>query len=234
MKAIIMEIGRDYCVVLTRDGQFLKQKIPSGVFELGDEITVSEEYEYKPLVSNIKLIKNFSMAASVAIILIAASVFGVWYMKYTVSKEDTFTAGDIIIRESAVEEAADEVIVGEAREESSEAAASSEALEEKDIFFEKTYSFIEQKEAQDNIGGIINFSYKVIDDISLRIKLNNVGTSLNFSGTMEMVMLLSDNSESSTEVVSLDEFEPGEVREHSLFIKTGESKLKIELSGVTR
>jgi hypothetical protein len=231
MKAIIIEIGKDYCIVLTRDGQFLKQRIPAGVFELGDEITVSEEYEYKPLASNIKLIKNFSMAASVAIILIAASVFGVWYMKYTASKEDTFTTGDIIIRESAVEEAVDETIVGEAREESFEAAASSEAIEERNIFFEKTYSFSEQKEAEDNVRDIISFSYKIIDNISLRVKLNNISTSLNFNGTLKLVMLLPDNSESSTEIISLEEFEPGEVIEHPLFLKTGETKLKLEVSG---
>ena len=62
MKAVIMEIHKDYCIVMTKDGQFLKQNIPAGVFEIGDEIAVSKEYAHEPKTVKVGWLKNLSIA----------------------------------------------------------------------------------------------------------------------------------------------------------------------------
>jgi len=236
MKAVIMEIYKDYCIVMTRDGQFLKQRIPAGVFEIGDEITVSEEYTFKPVRVNLNIgwIRNAAVTASVVVIVIAGSIFGVWYLRhYSASRslasftEDT-TTQEMIIGEEAAEEEKKE----STQEEPSMAmAAEEEAIEA--ITFEKTYSIEEQAEVEEDIEEIIRFSYKVIDGVNLRIKLKNISSTLSFNGTIRLVMFLSDETESRTEIISLEGFGPGKIKEHPLFLKAGETKLKLEVNGST-
>ncbi|HEX7561350.1 MAG TPA: anti-sigma factor domain-containing protein [Candidatus Humimicrobiaceae bacterium] len=38
MKASVVEIYKDYCIVLTRDGRFIRQDMTAGAYEIGDEI----------------------------------------------------------------------------------------------------------------------------------------------------------------------------------------------------
>jgi hypothetical protein len=246
MKAIIVEISKDYCIVMTRDGQFLKQRIPPGFFELGDEIIVSKEYVYKSSGINVPWIKKMSLAASLAVMVITVSIFSFFYIKqYTGSRDADFQSDNMVIEETTgegnfiVEEIKDEGYeesrgaVEESAEEGTGDLALSEAVGQEAIVFEKIYSFDEQTEAEDNIKNVISFSYKIINNASLRIELRNISTSSNFSGTLNMIISLSDNSEKRTEEISLEDFKPGEIEEYPLFLKTGESKLKVEVNGFT-
>ncbi len=238
MKATIMEIGKDYCIVMTRDGQFIKQKIPSGVFEIGDEITVSKEYAFKPKTANIniKWVRSFAVAASVVIVVVVGSVFGVWYLRqYYASRNITLFTEDANREEMTVgEEAPAEETAEEQKEEGiKEPAVAMTAGEEKTITFESIYSFTEQPEVIEDIEEIIQFSYEIVDNVSLRIRLKNISSTLSFDGTFKLVMLLSDETESRTEVISLDGFGPGKIKEQPLFLKAGEMKLKLEVTGST-
>jgi hypothetical protein len=40
MKASVVEIYKDYCIVLTRDGRFIRQDVSAGAYEIGDEIVI--------------------------------------------------------------------------------------------------------------------------------------------------------------------------------------------------
>ncbi len=224
-----MEIRKGYCIILTRDGRFLKQVIPPGVFEVGDEITVSEEYVYKTKRIDISRVKTLSLAASIIIILATVSFFSFWYLKhYTASRSaDAESVGVYVAEEEAEVADADadaEMIVEE---------KVTEAVEKRTIIFEETYYFREQEEAEEDIEDTLSISYKIIDDISLRIKLRNISSASKFDGTLTMVMYLSDGSESQAETVSIDELEPGEVTENPLFLKTEEVKLKVQITGST-
>lgn len=231
MKAVIMEICKDYCIVLTTDGQFLKQKIPAGVFEVGDEIKVSKEYVYNPRKISINWVKNIALAASVAVILIIGSIFSIWYMKYfSATEERDFAAENIVIEEPAGDEAAAE-LYREPEEGTKEESLMSIAEEEKTITFEQTYSFDEQPEVEDDIGEIIRFSYKIIDGINLKIKLININSILTFNGTIKLNLLFSDEGRSRTETIVLEGFEPGKLEEYPVFLKTEEVKLNLEITG---
>jgi hypothetical protein len=46
MKAVVLEIHKKYCIMVTEDGQFLKQDIPAGNLEIGDEIIVEKALAY--------------------------------------------------------------------------------------------------------------------------------------------------------------------------------------------
>jgi len=244
MKAIIVEMGKDYCIVITRDGQFLKQRMPAGVFELGDEIVVSKEYSYKPALFNITWIKKMSLAASVAVVVVTVSIFSVLYLgHYASSRDEVFTGNYITVEDTADKE--DDLLVGEIEKESYEESGLSEEevtrevsvsedAAEKTVVFKKVYSFAEQTEVEDDIEDVINFSYKIINNSNLRIKLRNISASSSFSGSINMIISLSDNSESRVEEISLEEFEPGRIEEYPLFLKAGESKLEVEITGIAR
>src|SRR4030066_996272 len=86
-----MEIGKDYCIVMTGEGQFLKQRVPPGIIEVGDEIIVSEKHAFKPAIINVKMFRarSFAVAASVIVILAVGSIFGVQYLRNYYSREIT-------------------------------------------------------------------------------------------------------------------------------------------------
>jgi hypothetical protein len=40
MKASVVDIHKDYCIVITQDGRFIRQDTPAGSYEIGDEIVI--------------------------------------------------------------------------------------------------------------------------------------------------------------------------------------------------
>jgi hypothetical protein len=83
MKASIVEIHKNYCIVMTLDGRFVRHDVPAGAFELGDEIFI-EAAEF--LSANDKTVKKpFGMFAKLAagfaaiVILGCGTYFGIKY-----------------------------------------------------------------------------------------------------------------------------------------------------------
>ena len=83
MKAIILEIYRKYCILMTEDGQFIRKDIPAGLHEIGDEIII-DRFEEVAVFRGRKLFRVISGVAvgiaSVALI-IAGSYFGVKFLR---------------------------------------------------------------------------------------------------------------------------------------------------------
>ena len=156
MKAVIMEIHKDYCIVVTRDGQFLKRKIPPGVFEIGDEILIDQEYSFEPAKpAGTNWVKKFVVTISVAVVVVVALVLGVRYMR-------SFLSGDVY--QYTGYEREELIVVGEEEEKKEEEAVMkaepAEAEPEETIIYENIYSIEEGTEFEEFIGGIM-FSYKV-------------------------------------------------------------------------
>jgi hypothetical protein len=228
MKAVIMEIYKDYCIVMTRDGQFLKQAIPAGVFEIGDEIVVSEGYVYRPKLVKVGWMKSFAVGTMIVVMVAVVSIFGVWYLtQYRPSREIA------LLTEGANEEELTAQIEEEEPEEEveEESALSMEAGQEKTIF-DKTYSLEEEAKVEEDINGII-FSYEIIDNVNLRVKLENKSYAPAFNGTFNLVMLFSDGNQSRIETIPLEGFEPGMVRERPFFLKAGETDMRLVVTEIT-
>lgn len=239
MKAVIMEIHKDYCIVMTKNGQFLKQNIPAGVFEIGDEILVSREYFYVQKTVKASWIKGLSFASMAVVVAAVLSVFGVWYFKqYLPLRESAVLTGDMTVeaaQEAAEEEATEEAVTGEIEEEvAEESALSMNAEKGETISFENTYSLIEEvKVENENIAGILSFSYEIIDGVSLQVEIRNISSTFSFSGAITLTTLFTDDSVSQTIIIPLDGFEPVQVEKESVFLKTGETGLKLEVNGNT-
>jgi len=235
MKAVIMEIHKDYCIVMTKDGQFLKQNIPVGVFEIGDEILVSREYSYEPKTVKIGWLKGLSVASMAVVVVAVLSIFGVWYFKqYLPLKNADLLTADTTA-EAAPVAAEDEEAVGETREESAEGSSLSMEMDQGEaISFENTYSFIEEVKLEDeNIADILSFSYESIDGVSLQVEFRNISSALVFGGDIKLTTLFSNNSVSRTKIISLESLEPARIKKDTIFLKTGETSLKLEVNGNT-
>jgi len=233
MKAVIMEIYKDYCIVMTKDGQFLKQNIPAGVFEIGDEILVSREYSYKPKTVKVSWLKGLSFASMAVAVVAVLSVFGVWYFKQYLPLRESAVLTANTTAEAAPEAAEDEAAAGELREESAEESGlSMDAEKGETVSFENTYSLIEKVKVEDeNVADILSFSYEIIDGVSLQVEFRNISSALVFSGNITLTTLFSDNSVSRTKTIPLENFEPAQVEKESIFLKAEETSLKLEVNG---
>ncbi len=233
MKAVIIEIHKDYCIVMTKDGQFLKQNIPAGVFEIGDEIVIAKEYSYEPKTIKTGWLKSLSVASMAVVVVAVLSIFGVWYFKqYLPLKNAAMMTGDTT--EETAQAAAEEEISGEAaREESTEESGlSMEADQGEAVSFEKTYSLIEVPKVEgENIEGVLSFSYEVIDNVSLEVEIRNISSVSNFNGTITLTTLFADDSVSQVKIIPLDGFEPARVKKEPVFLKARETSLKLEVNG---
>jgi hypothetical protein len=229
MKAVIMEIYKDYCIVMTGDGQFLKQEIPAGVFEIGDEIVVSEGYVYKPKLVKVGWMKSFAVGTMIVVMVAVVSIFGIVSLKQYRSSR-----GIALSTEDTTGETLTTQIEEEAREEETEeeSALSMEAGQEETIIFDSTYSLEEEARVEEDINGII-FSYEIIDNVNLRVKLENKSYTPAFNGTFNLVMLFSDGSQSRIETIPLEGFEPGMVRERPFFLKAGETDMRLVVTEIT-
>ncbi len=231
MKAVVMEIHKDYCIVMTEDGQFLRQEIPAGRLEIGDEIVIEKEYYYERRAS---WVKSFAIAASVVVVVAIGSVFGVRYLK------QYYPAGDIamVAEEKAVAEEAtrEEVLMEEealpTEEGTEEPALAIEAEQEETIIYksEDIYSLKEEGMIEKYIEEImIKFSYKVIDSTSLLVSLENSST-YSFSGNFNLVMLLSDGSVARTKTIFLEGFKPGDIYKKQFPLEAGEAEFRLEVT----
>jgi len=230
MKAVVMEIYKDYCIVMTKDGQFLRQEIPAGGLEIGDEIVIEKAYYYERRAS---WVKSFAIAASVVVVVAVGSVLGVRYFK------QYYPAGDIamVAEEKAVAEEAtrEEVLMEEealpTEESAEEPALAIEAEQEEIIIYESksVYPLEEGTTVREHIEDII-FSYKVSGERNLLVRLENISSTYSFNGAFNLIMLLSDGSVARTITILLEGFEPGEIHEESFPLEAGEAEFRLEVT----
>jgi len=232
MKAVVMEIHKDYCIVMTEDGQFLRQEIPAGGLEIGDEIVIEKAYYYERRAS---WVKSFAIAAAVMVVLALGAVLGVRYFR------QYYPTGDIamVAEEKAVAEEAtrEEVLMEEealpTEESAEEPALAMEAEQEETIIYksENIYSLKEEGMIEKYIEEImIKFSYKVIDSTSLLVSLENISSTYSFSGNFNLVMLLSDGSVARTKTIFLEGFKPGDIYKKQFPLEAGEVEFKLEVT----
>lgn len=223
MKAVVMEIYKDYCIVMTEDGQFLRHKIPVGRLEIGDEIVIERQYSYEPKVS---WVVRFAVAAAVIVVVAVGSVLSVRYIsQYHAARGTAMVAEEAVEEKAVVEEA---LPVEEGAE---EPALAMEAEQEETIIYksESVHSLEEGTTVEEYIEDII-FSYKVSGERNLSVRLENSSSTGSFNGTFNLVMLLSDGSVARTITIPLEDFEPGDIHEESFPLEAGETDFGLEVT----
>jgi hypothetical protein len=83
MKASIVEIYKDYCIVLTRDGRFIRQDVPAGAYEIGDEIFIEDAgliaVMEKPLKKPFGMFARLAAGFAAIVILGGGAYLGIKY-----------------------------------------------------------------------------------------------------------------------------------------------------------
>lgn len=83
MKASVVEIHKDYCIVFTADGRFIRKDMPAGAYEIGDEIIVdttalSNGFE-KPLRKPFGIFAKLAAGFAAIVILGGGAFLGIKY-----------------------------------------------------------------------------------------------------------------------------------------------------------
>ena len=229
MKAVIMEIHKDYCIVMTKNGQFLKRKILAGGYEIGDEIMVSEEYSHQPEEVRVNWVKNFAVAAIVLVVMTAGSIWVIRYMKTYYSPGNiALTTQDRAGEETKVE--AELVKEAPAEEGVQESGLAMDEEQKETVIYKEIYSLEEGIQIKEEIVGFM-FSYQVIDGISMYVRLENISRTPYFNGTFEISTLLSDGSPSrSLKTILLQGFKPEQVWENTFILKAGETSFWLKVT----
>ncbi|MBE3089864.1 MAG: anti-sigma factor domain-containing protein [Actinobacteria bacterium] len=222
MKAIIMEINKKYCIVMTEDGQFLNHRISGGSVEIGDGIIIEEknnEFSY----ANYKKtwIRGFAAGFAVLVVLVMGSVFSYRFLKqyFPISSAPTVAAAKI---------SEENLALGD----SSAAAENTETIQ-KSPLFEKVLSLKKQNVlTEENINGIL-FSYQVLstEQKVLQVKIENKNDSLKFEGSILLKMMLEDGSIIRQVTIELPGFNPGYIKEDKIAIENGETNFKLVVYG---
>ena len=233
MKAIIMEINKKYCVVMTEDGQFLNRRISGGSVEIGDGIIIEEknnEFSY----ANYKKpwIRGLAVGFAVLVVLVMGSVFSYRFLKqyFPISSAPTVAAAKISEENLADKEAVknSESMLGE----SAAAAENAETIRQSPLFEKVLLLKKENVLTEENINGIL-FSYQVLstEQKVLQVKIENKNDSLKFEGSILLEVMLEDGSITRQVTIGLPGFNPGYIKEEKIAIENGETNFKLLVIG---
>lgn len=222
MKAIIMEINKKYCIVMTEDGQFLNHRISGGSVEIGDGIIIEEKNNEFSLANYKKTwIRGLAVGFAVLVVLVMGSVFSYRFLKQylPISSEPTVAAAKFSEENLALEDS----------------AAAAEMLEtiQQSPLFEKVLSLKKQNVlTEENINGVL-FSYQVLstEQKVLQVKIENKNDSLKFEGSILLEMMLEDGSIIRQVTIELPGFNPGYIKEKKIAIENGETNFKLVVYG---
>ena len=235
MKAIVIEIHKNYCIVMTEDGQFLKHKISAGSVEIGDEIVISRVPEARMARFTVR---SFAVAATVVVVIIGG-IYSYRYLskfypvgnarelaKAGVEDKEVYQA-EALVEETVTKEAEEEITAVEPGE-----SAVGEVNETGGLIYEKDFAIEEGIEAKEPIGDIY-FKYKIFEsdgEKQVLISFKNVSENLSFTGGADIILLLDDNILKETHIELVD-FGPCEEKEEAVTYEQEVSILRIRLKG---
>lgn len=234
MKAIVMEINKKYCVVMTEDGQFLNRRISGGSVEIGDSIIIEEKNnEFSYMSYKKPWIRGVAIGFAVLVVLVMGSVFSYEFLKqyFPIGSAPAVAAAKLAEDDRAVtgeEEKNAEDLPGEsaAADENIESIRQS-PLYEKVLLLKKETVLTEE-----NINGIL-FSYQVLNagQKILQVKIENKNDTLKFEGSILLEMMLEDGSIKSQTTIDLPGFNPGYIKEEKVVIENGETNFRLAVYG---
>ncbi len=234
MKAIIMEIHKKYCVVMTEDGRFLKHRILGDSVEIGDWVIIEEKnVEFSYANQKKAWIRGFAIGFAALVVLVMGSVFSYRFLKQYFPISPALAVAEAKLAED------DRTDTGEeeknAEDLSGEPAAADENIEsiQQSPLYEKV--LLLKKETiltEENINGIL-FSYQVLNKGQkvLQVKIENKNDTLKFEGSILLEMMLEDGSVKSQTTIELPGFNPGYIKEEKVTIENGETNFRLIVYG---
>jgi len=238
MKATVMEIHKNYCIVMTGDGQFLKHKTAAGSVEIGDEIVISKAVEVK---LGRLYARGFAIAAAVVVVVVGG-VFSYRYLSkfYPVGGVRELAEAGVEDKEAYQAEApAEAEVTQDAEEEAAtvavefEESAVDEINEAGGLMYEKNFVIEEGIEVEEFIIDDLCFKYETFErdvEKQILISFTNTSASLSFNGSAEIILLSGDSilKELHIDLVDLG---PWEEKEETVVYEEDASILRVRIDG---
>jgi len=251
MKAVVIEIHNDYCIAMTPGGMFVRQAVPAGELEIGDEIIIEEETFTAP---GRDWIRTFAIAAA-AILVIGFGSYGIFrvFSGFTRGGGETAMVADaeMLTEEKADDETLEvaEEAVGEAPVEDAEVAAVEESEDfaapvdqvdgipvgpgEVDVEFDLHISSI--GEPIEIIAGNLLFLFFAAEgdeDMELLVILEMLDPDLKFTGKIEASVLFDDGETAGRAVFDFINFSRGQKSQNIFGFLPDAYILQIKITGV--
>jgi len=233
MKAVVIEIHKNYCIVMTGDGQFLKHKVGAGSVEIGDEIVISRVPETKAARFTLR---GFAVAAAVAVVIIG----GIYSYRYLSKFYPVRNARELAEAEfNYKDEAQAEAVVTEEVEEAaavlseSEKGAVDEVSEAGTLIYEKDFIIGEGIGVEEFISDLY-FKYETFESDGgkqILVSFKNTSENFSFTGSADIIVLFSDGSILKETHIELVDFGPQEEKEETVIYEKGAAILRIRLDG---
>ncbi len=248
MKAIVMEIHKDYCIAMTGDGRFIRQAITAGELEIGDEIMI-EEAVFEA--SGRDWIKTFAIAAA-AILVIGFGSYGIFrvFGGYGTGGETAMVAD---AREATEEKANDEVMVAVEEETTGQEAEMAPATEESEDFAaemaqvegvivgpgeidaEFDLEIASMGELVDIVAGNLLFTYWVTvgdEAMELLLTIEMLEPDLSFTGKIDAAIVFDDGEPAGSGLLTFNSFSRGDKSQSFISFEQGANTLHIKIDGV--
>jgi len=220
MKAVVIETHKDYCILLTRDGRFIRKRMVGSSVEIGEEVVVSQPSR---LQRNRRVFRLALAAASVFIVLSLTAAFSIDYIR-------SFFAPDLVTMAAAPETAQEDIAMsapaqaeafdggaGRAQDLDKQAPSASFSIQEGPVEY-----FLDD----------FKILYEAISDQerSLSLRIENTGTSV-FTGMME-ISFHADEVFSKTVILEFRDFSEGQYRQELIPIAEDEKSFTLSVYGV--
>jgi hypothetical protein len=252
MKAVVMEIHKEYCIVMTGDGRFSRQAVPASELEIGDEIIVEEETFTAPTRD---WIKTFAIAA-VAILVIGLGSYGILRIFGGLGSRNGEAAmvadAEMRIEEKANDEAMAAAVEEEAVQESPEGEEAESAEESEDFAAGKEQvegvsagpgevdeefdlQILKFGEPVEIIAGNLLFLYwaaKGDEGMELLLTVEMLDPDLKFTGKIEASILFDDGETAGSEIIKFNNFSRGQKSQNFIEFLPDAYTLHINIDGV--
>ena len=255
MKAVIMEIHKEYCIVMTGDGRFIRQAVPAGELEIGDEIIVEEETFTAP---GRDWLKTFAIAA-VAILVIGFGSYGILRIfgglgsrngeaamvadaEMLTEEKANDEAMAVTVEEEAVQESpeGEEAGMAEAAEESEDFTAGMEQVDgvpagpgEVNVEFDLQISKFGAP-VQIIAGNLLFMYFAAVGDeaMELILTVEMLDPDLKYNGKIEASILFEDGEQAGSGVIKFTDFSRGQKSQNFIEFLPDAYTLHINIAGV--
>ena len=250
MRAVVIEIHKNYCIAVTPDGRFVKQHMEQGELEIGDEIMIEAGHT----APSRDWIKTLAIAFTAVLVIGFGSwgmfrVFG-WYSPVAgsmdeaaeIAFEEKEEAMTMAVEEEVAEEAAQEApaeAAVEADEESEDFAFEMEQVEDiptgpgrvdADFYLDLT----RMGEPIEIIAGNLLFLYWVAESeegLEVFFNIEELDPELAFTGYVELVILDAQATVSGSRSFDFEEFKRGERLSEVIIIDEDDVSMNILING---
>lgn len=233
MKAVVIEIHKNYCIVMTGDGQFLKHKVGAGAVEIGDEIVISRVPEARMARFTVR---GFAVAAAVVVVIIGG-IYSYRYLSkfYPVGGTREIAEAEFNYKDEAQAEA---VVTEEAEEAAavlseSEKGAVDEVSEAGTLIYEKDFIIGEGIGVEEFISDLY-FKYETFEsdgEKQILVSFKNASENLSFTGSADIIILFSDGSILKEVHIELADFGPQEEKEEAVIYEEDAVTIRVRLGG---